>query len=74
VSAEECGQDIERRRYHDLFDLAPDAYLVTDLDGIIDEANLSASRLLGYTPRVFSREGSRRLYRHRTIASASDHC
>jgi len=39
--------EIERRRYQELFDLAPDAYLVTNLAGIIDEANLSASRLLG---------------------------
>ncbi|HKG34089.1 MAG TPA: ATP-binding protein [Gemmatimonadales bacterium] len=39
--------EAERLRYHELFDLAPDAYLVTNLAGIIDEANLSASRLLG---------------------------
>ena len=39
--------EIERQRYQELFDLAPDAYLVTNLAGIIDEANLSASRLLG---------------------------
>ena len=39
--------EAERHRYQELFDLAPDAYLVTNLSGIIDEANLSASRLLG---------------------------
>ena len=39
--------EIERQRYQELFDLAPDAYVVTNLAGIIDEANLSASRLLG---------------------------
>jgi PAS domain S-box-containing protein len=39
--------EAERLRYHELFDLAPDAYVVTNLAGIIDEANLSASRLLG---------------------------
>jgi PAS domain S-box-containing protein len=39
--------EIERRRYQELFDLAPDAYVVTNLAGIIDEANHSASRLLG---------------------------
>ena len=38
--------DVERQRYQDLFELAPDAYLVTDLTGIITEANQSASRLL----------------------------
>ena len=36
----------ERRRYHELFDLAPDAYLVTDLAGIVSEANLAATHLL----------------------------
>jgi PAS domain S-box-containing protein len=38
--------DEQRRRYHELFDFAPDAYFFTDLSGIIQEANLSASRLL----------------------------
>ncbi len=32
--------ELEHRRYQDLFDLAPDAYLVTDVDGIIKEANM----------------------------------
>jgi PAS domain S-box-containing protein len=41
----------ERRRYHEVFDLAPDAYLVTDLGGIITEANLAATRLLGVEDR-----------------------
>ena len=35
----------EQRRYRDLFDLAPDAYLVTDLRGIIREANRTVSVL-----------------------------
>src|SRR3712207_4398802 len=39
--------DAERRRYRELFDLAPDAYLVTNLAGIITDANRSASSLLG---------------------------
>ncbi len=34
--------EAERRRYRDLFDLAPDAYLVTDLQGVIREANRAA--------------------------------
>jgi PAS domain S-box-containing protein len=38
--------DEQRRRYQELFDFAPDAYFFTDLSGIIQEANLSASRLL----------------------------
>jgi PAS domain S-box-containing protein len=40
----------ERGRFRDLFDLAPDAYLVTDLDGIIREANRAGGRLLGVEP------------------------
>jgi PAS domain S-box-containing protein len=39
--------EAERRRYHDLFQHAPDAYIVTNLAGIISESNESASRLLG---------------------------
>jgi two-component system phosphate regulon sensor histidine kinase PhoR len=44
--------DAERRRYEDLFALAPDAFFVTDLDAKILEANLGAEELLG-TPRRF---------------------
>jgi PAS domain S-box-containing protein len=36
---------LERDRYADLFELAPDAYLVTDPYGIIMEANAAATRL-----------------------------
>jgi PAS domain S-box-containing protein len=39
--------EAERRRYQELFQLAPDAYIVTSLSGIIREGNLSASRLFG---------------------------
>ncbi len=35
--------EAERRRYRDLFDLAPDPYLITDLHGTIREANRAAS-------------------------------
>lgn len=41
---------VERERYQELFELAPDAYLVTDLRGIIEESNHSASRLFGIEP------------------------
>ncbi|MEH1939075.1 MAG: PAS domain S-box protein [Nostoc sp.] len=43
--ARETAQ-LEHRRYQDLFDLAPDAYLVTDVVGIIKEANYVAAALL----------------------------
>ncbi len=38
--------EAERQRYHDLFEFAPDGYLVTDGQGIVLEANRSAVRLL----------------------------
>ncbi len=39
--------DVESARYRDLFDLAPDGYLVTDTVGVILESNRAASELLG---------------------------
>jgi len=36
----------ECRRYHDLFDSAPGGYLVTDMNGIIQQANKTAVQLL----------------------------
>ncbi|HYG62155.1 MAG TPA: PAS domain-containing protein, partial [Thermoanaerobaculia bacterium] len=42
--------EMERHRYRDLFELAPDGYLVTDLAGTIEEANQAAVALLG-TPQ-----------------------
>jgi PAS domain S-box-containing protein len=50
LNAAHLELDVERQRYRELFDLAPDAYLVTNLTGIIVEANQSASRLLGIAP------------------------
>jgi PAS domain S-box-containing protein len=35
-----------RQRYREQFDFAPDGYLVTDLTGVIEEANVAASLLL----------------------------
>jgi len=39
--------ETERQRYRDLFEFAPDGYLVTDADGTIQEANQAAALLLG---------------------------
>jgi len=39
--------EIQRNRYHTLFDFAPDPYLVTDESGTIEEANLAAAELFG---------------------------
>ncbi|MEH2168825.1 MAG: PAS domain S-box protein [Nostoc sp.] len=36
----------ERQRYYDLFNFAPDGYLITDTTGIIQEANYAAAKLL----------------------------
>lgn len=38
--------EIERQRYCNLFEFAPDAYLVTDSLGVIREANRAAAKLL----------------------------
>jgi PAS domain S-box-containing protein len=43
--------DRERRKFRELFDLAPDAYVTTDLYGTIREANVAAGRLLGVEPK-----------------------
>ncbi|HEV2146472.1 MAG TPA: ATP-binding protein [Longimicrobiaceae bacterium] len=39
--------ETERQQLRELFHLAPDAYLVTDAEGVIQEANRTASALLG---------------------------
>ena len=40
----------ENQRYHDLFEFAPDGYLVTDNAGIIREINYAAAKLLNASP------------------------
>ena len=54
LAAAHLQVEAERRRYQELFDLAPEAYLVTNLAGIITEANQSASCLLGIAPRYLA--------------------
>jgi two-component system cell cycle sensor histidine kinase/response regulator CckA len=39
--------EAERRRYQELFEFAPDGYLVTDPAGVIRQANRAAAALLG---------------------------
>ena len=47
--------EAERQRYQDLFEFAPDGYLVTDLDGVISEANRAASKILNISPRFLKK-------------------
>ncbi len=47
--------EAERHRYQDLFEFAPDGYLVTDLDGVILEANRAASKMLNISPRFLKK-------------------
>ncbi|MCY7323166.1 MAG: PAS domain S-box protein [Phormidesmis sp. CAN_BIN36] len=44
----------ERHRYQDLFDFAPDGYLVTDIHGKIHEANRAAAELLDVSQKYLS--------------------
>lgn len=44
--------EVERRRYRTLFEFAPDPYVVTDADGVIQQANASAAEFLGVPAAV----------------------
>lgn len=54
LAASSDAIDAERERYAELFDFAPDAYLVTDGHGKIFEANRAASRMLGVPSRFLN--------------------
>lgn len=62
---------LEQQRYQELFESLPEAYLITDLNGCIQEANQTASRLLGVPARyligkplsLFIREADRSGFR-----------
>ncbi|HTM07885.1 MAG TPA: GAF domain-containing protein, partial [Verrucomicrobiae bacterium] len=47
LAAARAEIEIQQRNYRDLFELAPDAYFVTDVAGIIQQANRKAAALLG---------------------------
>ena len=42
----------ERQRYHDLFEFAPDSYLVTDTTGTVKEANRVGAKLLAVSQQA----------------------
>ncbi len=44
--------EAERQRYQELFDFAPESYLVTNMYGMIREANTAAAALLGVSARA----------------------
>jgi PAS domain S-box-containing protein len=50
--ASERELETARRRYQDLFEFAPDGYLVTDPKGVIHQANHAAGELLAVSPRL----------------------
>ncbi|MDX2231374.1 MAG: ATP-binding protein [Leptolyngbyaceae cyanobacterium bins.349] len=43
--------ELDRRRYADLFEFAPDAYVVTDTFGMVREANRASAMLLGLSQK-----------------------
>jgi PAS domain S-box-containing protein len=51
LAATHIELDLERQRFEELFEFAPNPYFVTDPVGIIIRANLSASTLLRVPPR-----------------------
>jgi PAS domain S-box-containing protein len=44
--------EAERQRYQDLFESAPDGYLITNAEGIIQEANFAAAKLLNFSRQL----------------------
>ena len=46
LAAAQHAVEVERQRYQELFDFAPDAYLITDHMGVIQQANRAAATLL----------------------------
>ena len=72
--------EAERQRYQDLFQNAPDPYLVTDADGTVREANRAAAALLGVHESalagkplaVFVDSGGRRDFRQRLARLAQE--
>jgi PAS domain S-box-containing protein len=54
TDAERLEIDSDRLKYRELFELAPDAYVVTDVHGTIREANIASGKLLGVEPRLLA--------------------
>lgn len=52
LAASQQALEAERQHYRELFEFTPDGYLVTDLNGTIQEANLAAAALF-HAPQEF---------------------
>lgn len=71
----------QRQKYQQLFDFAPDGYLVTDDQGIIQEANYAAGKLLQVMPiyllgkplGVYIATADQRLFRNFLTFLGTDH-
>jgi PAS domain S-box-containing protein len=50
LTQSQIALEAERQRYRELFEFAPDGYLVTNPDGIIVEANQAAAHSLNFSP------------------------
>ena len=53
LTASRLELDRTRARYQDLFETAPDGYIGTDEEGIIQEVNQAAGRMFGRAPAEF---------------------
>ncbi|MBX3066664.1 MAG: GAF domain-containing protein [Anaerolineae bacterium] len=68
----------EQARYQELFEFAPEGYLVTDPSSLIQEANIAAANLLNVEPgfvvgkplAIYIHENERREFRRRLRAAA----
>lgn len=54
LAATRRSLEAEHQRYQDLFELAPDGYVVTDAHGVIEEANSAAAALLRRRRKVLA--------------------
>ncbi|MEQ8962326.1 MAG: ATP-binding protein [Coleofasciculus sp. C2-GNP5-27] len=70
ISAAHQATEAERRKYKELFEFAPDGYLITNASGIIQDANQAAAtlmnidkqRLIGKPLAVFIADTSKRTF------------
>lgn len=87
LAAAQVVIETERQRYQDLFEFAPDGYLVTDMVGMIREANRGAAsllnvpqqRLVGKPMAAFITQAERQDFRsrlnqlHQKVSSVQDY-